>query len=930
MFKKIIPICVFLFAIITAGSANAGFYGSGTYIAARALEDEYNSIISKFDESNLSVAREEFIYNGSDNFVVNDEPVKLLNNAGAEVLGLINYSGSRPSASDWARYAGAAAERYDGDGISDAPDGQIVNAWEIGNEENDKNISGSDYKSYLQAVYTAIKAANPSAKVITAATAGVDIDWLESLYAAGGLNYADAIGIHPYRIDNNPPEKTRYNIDDFTGHLLQAASFVRRHGGKDIWITEYGWNTSSSGVSENNQANYLMRSAIMAREIPEIKKIVNYEFRDTGDSDTAENKFGIIKRDFSKKSAFNAMETLATHLDGETYSERIYLPNSNNGMLDNFDGGVQDWSVDSSNADTAVGASSALSAYRGNHAFQFYYKFNTSGNDFLYFKKRIPVSGEPKGLGLWASGGNARNIWRLRITDATGEMFQGTVASSTPNGWNYFHWDFANSDITAHWGGNDDGIINYPITFEGVVYDDDPDSSTESGTAFFDDVTVNYGDADIYLYRFGNTYAAWKTSGSANVNIPISGTAATKYDRDNNSSLVGVSGGYANVNISESPIILKANTYNSSWQSQSANPTLNVGDSNQFEVIIKNTGNSTWTKDTVKLGTSNPLDRTPIFTRGGGWISNNRVEMVESSVAPNANATFRFNYTVPVGVSPGVHREYFRPVADGIGWLNDQGIYWDITIPNPYTATWVGQSTYPALARGESNQFEVRFRNDGTATWEKSSTRLGTANPLDRTPAFTRGAGWISNNRVEMVESSVAPGETGTFRFNYTVPMNLSPGTYREYVRPVIDGVAWLNDWGVYWDVTVFGDSNDYKSSWAGQSEYPTLSPGESATLHINYRNNGQGTWRQGVVNLGTANPLDRTPIFTRGNGWISNNRVELKEASVAPGEVGTFEFTYTVPEGTAPGSYHEYFRPVIDGLKWLEDYGVFLDITVL
>ncbi|KKU45028.1 MAG: Curculin domain protein (Mannose-binding) lectin [Microgenomates group bacterium GW2011_GWA2_46_7] len=47
----------------------------------------------------------------------------------------------------------------------------------------------------------------------------------------------------------------------------------------------------------------------------------------------------------------------------------------------------------------------------------------------------------------------------------------------------------------------------------------------------------------------------------------------------------------------------------------------------------------------------------------------------------------------------------------------------------------------------------------------------------------------------------VVSGETG--RFSFTVKAPTTPGTYREYFQLVIDGVQWLDDVGLYWDITV-------------------------------------------------------------------------------------------------------------------------------
>lgn len=132
------------------------------------------------------------------------------------------------------------------------------------------------------------------------------------------------------------------------------------------------------------------------------------------------------------------------------------------------------------------------------------------------------------------------------------------------------------------------------------------------------------------------------------------------------------------------------------------------------------------------------------------------------------------------------------------------------SVGDTYHAQWVSQNAYPTLRVGQSYQFEVNIRNTGTATWTRGIVNLGTDRGRDRIPEFVRddvvghsASGWISPNRVELVQSQVAPGETGTFRFWMSVPGDRVAGVYREYFRPVADGITWLDDWGIYWDVTV-------------------------------------------------------------------------------------------------------------------------------
>jgi hypothetical protein len=163
-------------------------------------------------------------------------------------------------------------------------------------------------------------------------------------------------------------------------------------------------------------------------------------------------------------------------------------------------------------------------------------------------------------------------------------------------------------------------------------------------------------------------------------------------------------------------------------------------------------------------------------------------------------------------MKPGTYREYFQPVHENVRWMDDLGIYFDITV-SPVRAAYAGQSGYPALHNNESAKFTVQFTNTGTTTWYKDGAtpmRLGTIRKQDRIPGFIRDdvqghnpSGWIKENRVSMVEDSVPPGGTGTFTFWYTVPGDKAPGTYREYFGLVQDNYAWLPDNGLYWDITV-------------------------------------------------------------------------------------------------------------------------------
>jgi len=271
-----------------------------------------------------------------------------------------------------------------------------------------------------------------------------------------------------------------------------------------------------------------------------------------------------------------------------------------------------------------------------------------------------------------------------------------------------------------------------------------------------------------------------------------------------------------------------------------------------------------------------------------------------------------------------------------------------------YQSQWQGQSDYLDLVSGQREQVWVEIANTGSSTWYKygdNAVHLGTSESLDRESVFYDANTWLTPNRIEMVQDSIAPGETARFAFKIKAPMN--GGHYKEYFRPVVEGVTWMNNQGIYWQWNVTGVTNFedmcmskdeanaqnactvpepwmYDSAWSGQSDYVTLAPGEAAEVFIKYENTGSATWYKNgdfATHLGTANPLDRSSDF-QDSGWLSGNRLVMDQNSVKPGEEARFMFRIKAPD--RPGKYYEHFRPVVENVSWLKDQGVFLLFEVI
>ena len=131
-------------------------------------------------------------------------------------------------------------------------------------------------------------------------------------------------------------------------------------------------------------------------------------------------------------------------------------------------------------------------------------------------------------------------------------------------------------------------------------------------------------------------------------------------------------------------------------------------------------------------------------------------------------------------------------------------------------AAWYGQSGYPTLCAGQRSTATVAFYNSGSIGWVRGRmgqvAYLGTWGPepgQDRATMLggdgqlgTPNTGWPRYNRIAMQPADyVGPGQVAWFQFTIAAPT--SPGTYKLYLRPLIEGAAWLEDYGVFWVVTV-------------------------------------------------------------------------------------------------------------------------------
>ena len=270
-----------------------------------------------------------------------DTVVNGLNARGISTLGVIAYTPSWARAAgttdkyppsnnaDYGNFCGATARHY-------APLG--VHAWEVWNEANlagffQPRPDPAKYTAMLKACYTAIKAADPGATVLTAGSSPAGsynnpgspsningINFLEQIYANGGKGYFDAVAHHPYSFPYPPSYVASWSAwyQMFgTTPSLRSVMIANGDGDKKIWATEWGEPTNGvSGdghVSETQQATDLSEAFKLFGSYPWAGPLFVHNYRDDGtDTSTRENFFGLLHRDFTQKPSWTAFHTAAT------------------------------------------------------------------------------------------------------------------------------------------------------------------------------------------------------------------------------------------------------------------------------------------------------------------------------------------------------------------------------------------------------------------------------------------------------------------------------------------------------------------------------------------------------------------------------------------------------------------------------------------
>ncbi len=216
----------------------------------------------------------------------------------------------------WLTYVRNVVERYDGDGVDDAPGSPRLRFWEVWNEQNiplywPPQPDVEEYIALLAATREVILEADPTATIVLGGLAGGGSAYLQQVYEAGGSEFFDVVSIHVYSHPMFGVAPVQALVES-----VRAVMDAKGDAAAPLWLTETGWSDAENAwgaptASQQEIAAFL--NALYTTPL-DTEIVFWYNFRDIfPNSPDVEHNFGLLEADFSPKPAFEVYAALAQH-----------------------------------------------------------------------------------------------------------------------------------------------------------------------------------------------------------------------------------------------------------------------------------------------------------------------------------------------------------------------------------------------------------------------------------------------------------------------------------------------------------------------------------------------------------------------------------------------------------------------------------------
>jgi len=180
------------------------------------------------------------------------------------------------------------------------------------------------------------------------------------------------------------------------------------------------------------------------------------------------------------------------------------------------------------------------------------------------------------------------------------------------------------------------------------------------------------------------------------------------------------------------------------------------GERRDVEVVVRNTGNTVWTRALYHLGDVGADDP---------FTAVKRISCGGNDARISSGETCRFSMTLTAPARPGEYRSNWRMIHDGKGWFGDVFVY-AIAVEAVDAAVIVNQSLPAQMLPGNTAAASITVANSGSTTWAAGQYRLW----------FFQDARDFSPKASQItVASDVRPG--GSYRFDFTLTAPDAIGT---------------------------------------------------------------------------------------------------------------------------------------------------------
>ncbi|HVE68401.1 MAG TPA: cellulase family glycosylhydrolase [Solirubrobacteraceae bacterium] len=205
-----------------------------------------------------------------------------------------------------------------------------VMGYEIWNEPNEGvfwegSATPLAYTTLLQASYTAVKAADPGARVGVGGLIGNDYVYVDKLYREGAKGSFDFLSLHTDGACSFTDPRVALRDADgrisrwsFTGYREVRATMLAHGDDKPIWMTELGWQITSNkcphaatdpgGVSAADQTAFLSRAYSCLAADPYVELGSWFSLTDFGTTDANGAGYGLFTFAGAARSSLAAFQ----------------------------------------------------------------------------------------------------------------------------------------------------------------------------------------------------------------------------------------------------------------------------------------------------------------------------------------------------------------------------------------------------------------------------------------------------------------------------------------------------------------------------------------------------------------------------------------------------------------------------------------------